>query len=88
MQEVGHHRGGLLRAAVHRRQRREPVAESEEPHLPADGQRGSVSAEAARQVLRGASPDSTGTDEVRLFQLFRRVGSKWPEAHAWNEPLL
>lgn len=44
------------------------MAKSEEPHLPADGQCGAVSAEAACQVLCGASPDSAGTDKV--FYLF------------------
>lgn len=42
------------------------MAKSEEPHLPADGQRGAMPLEAARQVLRGAPLDSAGTDEVRL----------------------
>lgn len=37
LQKVGYNWSGLLWAAVHRQQRREPVAESEKSNLPADG---------------------------------------------------
>lgn len=40
------------------------MAESEKPHLPADGQCGALSIEAARQVLCRAPSDSAGADEV------------------------
>ena len=40
------------------------MAESEKPHLPADGQCGALSTEAARQVLCRAPSDSSGADEV------------------------
>lgn len=77
VQEAGHHRGRLLWPAVHRQQRREPVAQPKEPNLPADGQCGAVPPEAARQVLRGAAPHPAGANEVRVREKTYAMMSKF-----------
>lgn len=62
------------------------MAKSEEPHLPADGQRGAVSAEAACQVLCGASPDSAGTDKVFFFFFFKPCRCVWLHRNPLHTP--